>query len=376
MEQLERKKRIPLAYRIVWENLRHRRARTILSGLAIGLGVTMILTIVGLSEGMLQDQRERARGAGADIMILPPGMSAIGLSSAPMSEKLIEFVAEQPHVEVATGAVMQPLGGIKRITGIDYDAFSRMAGGFRFLAGGSFEQRNDVIIDEFYAGQNNLKVGDEVDFLDHKWRVTGIVEPGKMARVMVQMDVLQALTGSDGKISIIYVKLDDPARTGEMITALESALRGGYQVYSIEEFASQFSADQLPELSIFINVIVVLSVLFGFLVIFLTMHTAVLERTREIGILKSLGASADYILGILVREALALALLGAFLGILASFGTKYLIDTFIPASMQSAIVPDWWPIAAAITMIGALLGVLYPALKAARQDALESLSYD
>src|SRR5690606_21814913 len=112
------------------------------------------------------------------------------------------------------------------------------------------------------------------------------------------------------------------------------------------------------------------------LVVFLTMHTAVLERTREIGILKSLGATQAYILGILVREALALGLLGSIMGILFSFVTRWVIDTLIPATMQASIVPGWWPRAVAITLAGALLGALYPAIKASRQDALESLSYD
>ena len=122
--------------------------------------------------------------------------------------------------------------------------------------------------------------------------------------------------------------------------------------------------------------IIALSVAFGFLIIFLTMHTAVLERTREIGILKALGATPGYILRILFAEAAALAVLGTALGVAASFGTRELIRMFIPASMQQAIVPEWWLIAAGITVCGAFLGVLYPSYKAARQDVLESLSYD
>ena len=107
-----------------------------------------------------------------------------------------------------------------------------------------------------------------------------------------------------------------------------------------------------------------------------TFFMIVRDKTRDIGILKSLGASEGYVLGILVREALTLGVLGTIVGILSSFGTKFLIDSYIPASMQAAIVPDWWPKAAAITLVGALLGAIYPAMKAARQDALESLGYE
>jgi putative ABC transport system permease protein len=376
LEKLEQKSSIPLVYRIVGRNLKHRLARTILSALAISVGVTLMLTIVGLSDGMLGDARDRQRGSGADIMILPAGANVVGFASAPLSDKLVDLVAQQPHVEIATGTVIQSIGGVRRVTGIDYDTFHRMAH-FVYIDGGPYEGPKDVVIDEFYARQRDLSVGDYTEMLDRDWRVSGIVEPGKMARLILPLDVVQDLTGTVGKLTLIYVQLDDPALTYDVIADLE-ALMGteDYKMYSVEEFASQFSAAAVPEISIFINVIIGLSVAFGFLVVFLTMHTAILERTREIGILKSLGATQGYILGILLREAIALGFLGALTGIVLSFGTKWLIDTLIPASMQAAIVPSWWPIAIAVTLVGALFGALYPAIKASHQDALDSLSYD
>jgi putative ABC transport system permease protein len=115
--------------------------------------------------------------------------------------------------------------------------------------------------------------------------------------------------------------------------------------------------------------------LIGFLVVFLSMYTAVLERTREIGILKALGASPGYVLGILLRETALLAVAGSITGILMTYGTQWLINTFV-SEMRQQIVPDWWPIAALIAITGAMLGAAYPGLKAARQDAIEALAYD
>ena len=211
--------------------------------------------------------------------------------------------------------------------------------------------------------------------LDRDWRVSGIVEPGKLARVMIPIDILQELTGSRQKLTVIYAKLDDPSHLPGTLDALKAKLPN-YKVYSLEEFTSQFSVNSLPELKIFMGVVVGLAVLFGFLVVFLAMHSAVLERTREIGILKAVGASPTYIFRILALETAVLAVLGTVAGILFSFGTRALIQIFIPASMVQAIVPEWWPIAGAVTLAAALLGVAYPAWKAVRQDTLESLSYD
>jgi putative ABC transport system permease protein len=106
------------------------------------------------------------------------------------------------------------------------------------------------------------------------------------------------------------------------------------------------------------------------------MYTAVLERTREIGVLKALGASPAFILNVVLRETTVLAILGSLAGILFTYGTQWLILTFAPGGLVQTIVPDWWPIAAGIALLGALLGAAWPGLKAARQDAIEALSYE
>src|SRR5205823_11711488 len=177
------------------------------------------------------------------------------------------------------------------------------------------------------------------------------------------------------KITMIYVKLDDPARTNEVVALLRQKLSGS-PIYSMEEYVSMFSVANVPMLREFIAIIIGLGILVGFLVVFLSMYTAVLERTREIGVLKALGASPGYVLNILLRETALLAVFGALLGIALTYGTRWMIMGLVPGSLMQAIVPDWWAIAGALALGGALLGALYPGWKAARQDAIEALAYD
>jgi putative ABC transport system permease protein len=292
-----------------------------------------------------------------------------------MPEKILDFFRKQEHVALATGSVTHPIGGINTVTGLNLDEFSRMAGGLKYLEGGPFQGPDDIIIDERYAQQNRLHAGDTMKLLNRNWVVRGVVEPGKLARLMVPLERLQELTGNTGKLTQAYLKLDNPRNTEKVIARLKEKLKD-YQIYSIEEFTSLFSPQNVPGLQAFIGVIIGLSVIVGFLVVFLSLYTAVLERTREIGILKSLGASPMYVLNVLLRETALLAVVGTVTGIALTYGTRWAVMRLVPASLTQKMVPEWWPIAAAIALAGALLGATYPGWKAANQDAIEALSYE
>ena len=362
--------------KLVLANLRHRPVRTLLSLVAIGVEVTMMLTLVGLSDGMLEDSAKRATGVGGDILVRAPGTSIIGLSTAALPEKFLEHFLKQPHVKMTVGTVVQPTGGISTLTGIDIDEFTRMSGGFNYSGGGGpFRGNRDVIVDEFFARQNKLSVGSKVKLLNQDWSVCGIVEPGKLSHVFAPRTAVQEFGATTGNLSNIFLKLDDPANTDSVIASLKEQLPD-YQIYSMPELTSLYSVDNVPGLGAFIGVVIGLSIVVGFLVVFLSMYTAVLERTREVGILKALGASPGYILNIVFRETTLLAFAGSVVGILLTYGTRWAIMTMVPAALTQKIVPHWWPIAAGIAVGGALLGALYPAWKAARQDAIEALSYE
>ncbi|HEX5228131.1 MAG TPA: FtsX-like permease family protein [Bryobacteraceae bacterium] len=360
--------------RLVFENLKHRPVRTLLGVLIISIQVMIILALVGLSQGTLSDQAQRARGVGADIVIRPPTSSVIGMSGA-MRAGIVGKVSEQPHVKISTGVLQQGSDLFNYVTGLDLAQFDKLSGGFRFTDGGPFQGPDDVMIDDYYARQHKYHVGDMIKLLNRPWHVSGIYEPGMLTRVVVPLTTLQDLTANTGQVSMVYIKLDTPSNTDQVVSQLRSVFKD-YRINSMEEFTSLYSVNNVPMLREFTGVVIGLGVLVGFLAVFLSMYTAVLERTREIGILKALGASPAFVLNILLRETTLLAIAGSILGIALSFLTRWLIFRVAPASLIQAIVPVWWPIAGAIAIAGALLGALYPGLKAARQDAIEALAYD
>jgi putative ABC transport system permease protein len=364
--------------KLVLENLKHKPIRSLLSVFLIAIPVTLILCLVGLSHGMLEDSARRMRGVGADIIVRPPKTSALTLSGAPIPEKMLEVLQKQPHVALAVGMIVHPITSVTFATGIDLHSFNQISGGFKYLEGGPFQGPDDVIIDQYYAKEEKLHAGDQLtNVLNHPWRVSGVVESGKLTHVAVPMRTLQDLTGNTGKVSQMFIKADKPANIPAVMAELKQLLPD-YNIYTMEEFTSLFTVESVQggALRNFIDVMVAIGVVIGFAVVLLSMYMAVLQRTREIGILKALGASRWFILKIVMAEAAVMGIGGAILGIGLSFVGRAVIQALYPASLTQAITPEWWPIAGAISLVGVLLGALYPGLSAARQDPIEALAYE
>jgi len=266
-------------------------------------------------------------------------------------------------------------GTVEVINGIDLKSYESIGGPFRYLSGGPFQGPNDALIDDIMARSKKIKVGDTIDILDNKFRVAGIVEPGRGARKFLPIDTMQDLVGASGRASLFYLKLDDPTNADTVVDEVKHVPgMETHVVSSMAYYLSMMTVNHLPGLSAFITVVIAISVTIGFIVIFQAMYTAVMERTREIGILKSLGASKLYIVNVILRETASLAIAGVILGILISLGARAAIDH---RSTLRVVVTGYWILTTTgIAIVGAILGALYPALRAAQKDPIEALAYE
>jgi putative ABC transport system permease protein len=345
---------------------------------AIALEVTMILLVVALFYGLLNGSKESQVGVGADLMVTPPGAASIvGLTGAPISVKVGDVLRKVPHVTAAVPVIwwfsQKPL---EIVYGIDIDSYDTLPPKFRYLSGGPFQGANDVIVDDFFAGMNHKKVGDSIEILAHQFRICGIVPHGKGGRKFLPLATMQDLISADGKASVFYVKLDDPANAGAVVKAIqEKPGMEKYSVRSMQEYLSMMTPDNLPGFQIAIEIVIGVAIVVGFLVIFQAMYTAVMERTREIGILKSMGASKLYIVNVVLRETMLLAVIGIIAGILISLATRRIIMFERP--VLRLFWSNLWVLrATVIAMTGALAGALYPAIKAAQRDPIDALAYE
>ena len=365
--------------RLVLGNLLHRPLRSSISILAVAIEVTMILSIVGIMVGMIQGSRTQTNGIGADLIVRPPNQTfLVGVSGAPAPAKIADVLRKLPHVAVASPVIQQisTQTAVETIWGIDYESFNALRP-FVFLSGGPFQGPNDVLVDDFFARSGKgYRVGDSIPILNHTFRICGIVEHGKGGRKFLPIKTLGALLGAENNATLFYVKTDNPDNEA-LVKQEVQAVPGlsAYQVQTVQEVLSMLTPEHLPGFNIALHIVISIAVVVGFLVIFQAMYTAVLERTREIGILKSLGASRIYIINLVLRETAFLSLVGILLGIGAAFLIKAGMSARLP-TQPFPISTGWIVATILIALGGALVGAIYPALKAARKDPIEALAYE
>ncbi len=365
--------------KLIIANLIHRPIRSVISIIAIAMEVTLILLIVALAYGQLNGSKESQRGVGADVMLQPPSSSAlVGVTGAPVPVKVGDILRKLPHIVVAAPVIWEltTSPSLEIIYGIDFASYNSITPGFHFLSGGPFQGAYDVIVDDYFSGMKHMKVGDSLEILSHSFRICGIVEHGKGARKFLPLSTMQELIGAENRASVFYLKLDDPANAEAVVQEIKQVPgMSNYAVRSMAEYLSMMTPASLPGFDAFISVVIGISMTIGFLVIFQSMYTAVMERTREIGILKSLGASKAYIVGVILRETVVLAVAGILVGILVSYTARGAIIHQKPV-LRLLWSNVWVFKVTIIAIVGAIAGALYPAYQAAQKDPIDALAYE
>ena len=354
---------------MIVRNAMHRPVRTIITVIGVAVEVTLVIIVVGLTSGLLTESAKRTEGIGADIMVQPPSASIfMAFSGAPMPIAIANKLRQLDYVQAVAPVLVQfnSVNGFDLVYGIQSDTFRAVSGGFTLFSGTLLQGPNDILVDDIYARAKKLKVGDTVRILEHDFRLAGIVEHGKGARLFVRMSTLQEMSGARDKASAFFIKCDRSDHTPAVTDEIRGLLPR-YEIRPLKDFFSQMTSSNLPGLSTFVCI--------GFLVTFLSMYTTIVERTREIGVLKSLGASKSYIVEAILSETTLMCLAGVVGGIGLSFLVRYVILHAFP-SLTILITLKWTLLAGMIAVSGGLLGASYPAWLASRKDPVEALAYE
>lgn len=363
---------------LVRANLFQRKTRAGIIILAVAVEVAAVLVLIGLTDGTLNEVAARMENVGADILLQPPGASPfLGLSSTTMPEAVVQRLMETDGVASASPVLnwnTSELGGTPvNLWGIEPERFESIGGRVEILEGRHLQGEFDLVVDRRLAAANELRVGQTVTILNQEWEIVGISKAGVGARMFVRLETLQELLGLAGKAHLVFVGASDPEEVGDLAARIESTFPG-YTTRLMEQYAETLR-EGVTGLNEFKAAVASIAVVLSFLVILLAMYTSIIERTREIGILKALGASKLFIVRAIMSESLLLCALGAVLGFGVAVAARWLLLGVYP-TLTVEISLEWVVYATVLGLLGGLLGSLYPALRAARQDPVRALRYE
>ncbi len=359
------------------QSLWQRTTRTLLTLGVIGITVGGILAVEAIIGGVTNVMS--AMSGDSEVMVRQAGIADTEFSA--IDERVGDKISSFPGVSHVSGlgfagAILPDSGTIFILFGYAPNEYAIQR--FNIVEGEPLTNNHQILLGRMMSDSLNRTVGDTVEIGGNRYRVVGIYESGasweEMGGVVTLRDA-QAFMGRPRKVTMYMVKVDDPSLAPEIVERINTVLPDTHASLSGE------FVEQMPDMQTMDGILVAISFLafaVGGIGVLNTMLMSVLERTREIGVLRALGWRRRRVLGMIINESLLLGLFGGAAGILFAFGLTYLF-TLIPM-FGSFLYPQWdFPIfarAVSVALLLGLLGGLYPAYRATRLQPVEALRYE
>lgn len=368
---------------LVTANIRQRPFRSLVSVAGVALGVALVILFTGLARGMSNDLHRRSTNLRAEIIFMKTGSIELTSSVTNLNTKYTDEILKVDGVEAAVPSIRYVSQGgqgfgFEQIEGVDWEPFAKM-NDIRLIDGSAAHAVDEVVIDETKARDNKLVVGSVISLFGNKpYRVTGIYSPEAGPRVKMSLSAMQDALQVSGKCTWIYVKCRDANQMAEVAQRLDESFnpKAEAHAYKIQFTRDVFTSIEasIPFLGLFLKVLVGLAAVVSGVVVMLAMYTTITERTREIGILKAMGASRGYIIGVIEKEAILISAIGLVVGFVGALLTGLLIHKVYGLVFEYAWT--WAITSGVIGLLGGALGALYPAVRAANLDAVSALAYE
>jgi ABC-type antimicrobial peptide transport system permease subunit len=370
-------KRLPIGG-MAAQSLWQRTTRTFLTLLTIGLTVGSILTLESVINGV---SNEMTQILGGDVEIVVRQADIADTSLSAIDESIADRIAALPEVYSVSGMVMNAVmlpetGGFLLLLGYAPNEYAIQ--NFNIVEGERLTSNHQILLGRVFAEANNKEIGETIDVAGQRYKIAGIFKSNAgwedMSGIITLRDA-QAFAGRPRKVTILMVDIKDARRTQALVDQINQRFP------EVHAAASGEFVDQMPDMENadgMLNGISLLALIVGGLGVLNTMLMSILERTREIGVLRALGWGRRDILGLILREALLLGSLGGLASILIGIMLAYLL-TLAPL-VGGVLEPEWtlgvFVRALTIALILGIFGGLFPAYRATRMQPVEALRYE
>ncbi|MHC4717147.1 MAG: ABC transporter permease [Planctomycetota bacterium] len=396
-------------------NILHHKVRSALSALGVAIGVGMLVTLAALSRGSLEEVADRWEVVDADLIVRPArvGDSIVTSRLGQIGQRDVERIAGLTDGGARVFERVVPVYVHRwrmaeqdhHVVGVDPRLLPHLLAGRKLQAGRAFDPDNnfarwleaklsapadpdevidisaeelarrgglEMVVDARLARAAGLRLGSKVQAAAHTFTVVGIAPEGAMVRAFVPLATAQWLGGDPNKVTFLFASLADGVEEPDAIRAVGGMKRfaamplGRFRVMLLDQFGIMF---------VYVDAANTITLIVAFLFVLVTLYTAVIQRTREIAILRSMGATRGYILRQVTCESLILTACGAAAGIALAWPAGALIEAVKPF-LTVTITAGWVAAAAAVAVIGGAVAALYPAWCAIRVDVSEAINLE
>lgn len=357
---------------LILANLRVRPFRTFISIIGVALGVVLVMLFTGLARGMADDMAHRAANWKAEIVFTRPGSGGITSSNANVStlyqDRLLAIDGVQATVPVIRyiTANSHARWGIEQIDGVPWGPFSKM-NGIEIVRGRAPKANDEVVVDERQLRDKGLKLGGTTEVFGKDYKIVGVFAPPSGSRIKLTLKEMQNNLQAPDMCTYILVKVKEGVDPAVVAERINKALPGN-RVNLTRDLVID-AEDRVPGLNTFLQVLVGLGAFVSTIFVLLSMYTTITERRKEIGILKSLGASKPFIIRVIEGEALMIGALGVVIGSIVSIAASFAIE--VTWELPFKFSAGWVATAVFIAIAGSLVGALYPAWRASDIDPVQ-----
>lgn len=396
--------------RLALKNIVRRPTRSALTIAGVGAAIAVLFSLLAFQTGYESSLREDLNALGAHIMVVPKGCpyeaSTIVLHGGKwpryMEENYLEKVYAVPGIQQSAGIIMDAITAKNKsdtnkiFLGVD-ESFLKLRQNWKFASGRWFDDENSLIIGSSVAKERGLKVGDSYHVYDNSrgnfvvdstYTVAGILEPTHTQDdgfYFLPRKTLQRDFNLIDKIVVILVKLSDP--TPENVERVTSALKGteaNMNVFPLTELLETMGR-LIQNTKVFVFAIVLVAVVIGAVGVLNTILMAVYERTKEIGMMKAVGASRGDVFKLIWIETILMCTAGGLAGVGSAVVASKGVEAFIKGVLTSTamiqvpkgtLIGFSWPVfwlSLGLSVVLGLLAGAYPAWRAASVRPIEAI---